>query len=257
MPLADPIDDKDALIAELREAVVARDNFIAVAAHELRNPMTPISGQVEILLLRARREGASAATIAGLERLDLAITLYVRRATALLETSRLNAEQLHLSPEVMDLSELLVATTRTYDLLSARAGSLLRCRADEPVIGVWDRLSTEQIVDNLVSNAIRYGGGKPIDVALSADDARVTITVEDHGVGISPEDQERIFQRFEQAVGSRQKSGGFGIGLWLVNQLVNAMGGEIDVNSTKGEGSTFTVRLPRNMQEIARMEQVQ
>ena len=247
-------DGADAIIAELRAAVAARDNFIAVAAHELRNPMTPIVGQVELLLARARREGASAATITGLERLELSVGHYVRRATALLEISRLNAGQMRLEPTTFDMAPFVAETTRNYDMLAARAGSVLRCDAKGPVVGVWDRLSTEQIIDNLVSNAIRYGDGKPIQVELVADEAGVTLRVVDTGVGIAPDDQNRIFERFEQAIGSRQKSGGFGIGLWLVRELTEAMGGKIDVVSAKDEGSTFTVWLPREMKEASSME---
>lgn len=250
-----PIDPTDALIAELREAVAARDDFIAIAAHELRNPMTPIVGQVDVLLRRAQREGASTTMIAGLERLELAVTHYVRRATALLEISRVNANQMRLEPTSFDMAALLIDTTRSYELLSAHAGSLLRCEAVGPVMGVWDRLSTEQIVDNLLSNAIRYGNGSPITVALAADEAAVTLSVADRGVGMTLEDQARIFERFEQAVGSRQKSGGFGIGLWLVHRLVRSMSGEITVASATGEGSTFTVRLPRYMTEMNGMDQ--
>lgn len=246
--------DIEALIAELRGAVAARGDFITVAAHELRNPMTPIAAQVQLLLVRARREGASAATMAGLERLDMAIGHYIRRATALLEISRLNAGQLRLSPTSFDMAELVAETTAHYETLAARGGSPLRCDADGPVLGIWDRLSTEQILDNLVSNAIRYSYGKPIEIALAADRDGVTITVEDRGTGIAPAHLQRIFGRFEQIAGTDRRNGGFGVGLWLVRNLVEAQGGHIDVESEVGAGSTFTVRLPRDITGTMRQQ---
>ncbi len=162
---------------------------------------------------------------------------------------------MRLEPTTFDMAPFVAETTRNYDMLAARVGSVLRCATKGPVVGVWDRLSTEQIIDNLVSNAIRYGDGKPIDVQLAADEAGVTLSVADTGVGIAADDRDRIFERFEQAIGSRQKSGGFGIGLWLVRELTEAMGGNIEVVSAEGVGSTFTVWLPREMKEASSMEQ--
>ena len=246
--------DIEGLIAELRGAVAARDDFITVAAHELRNPMTPIAAQVQLLLVRARREGASAATMAGLERLDMAIGHYIRRATALLEISRVNAGQLRLTPTAFDMAELVAEATAHYETLAVLAGSPLRCDAEGPMVGTWDRLSTEQILDNLISNAIRYGYGKPIDVALAAEHDGVAITVADRGAGIEPTHLERIFGRFEQIAGTDRRNGGFGIGLWLVRNLVEAQGGRIEVESDVGAGSTFRVHLPRDITGAMRQQ---
>lgn len=256
MPRPDSAEDRDALVEELRAAVAARDNFIAVATHELRNPMTPIVGQVELLLGRARREGASAATITGLERLEISVSHYVRRATALLEISRVNSGRLVLEPTTFDMAAFVAQITTNYEMLATRAGSVLRCDAQGPTAVMLDQLATEQIIDNLISNAIRYGDGKPILVTLVADGSGVTLRVADAGIGIAADDRDRIFDRFERAIGSRRASGGFGIGLWLVRELTLAMGGKIDVNSAESEGSTFTVWLPRRMKESIGMEQV-
>ena len=106
-----------------------------------------------------------------------------------------------------------------------------------------DELAVEQIADNLLSNAVKYGAGEPIEVSLVCDGAEARLTVRDHGIGISEQDQARIFDAFERAV-SRREEGGFGIGLWVVRHLVDAMHGEIPVTSGPAEGSTFTVILP-------------
>jgi len=246
MTTPSPDADKERLIQELRAAIAARDEFIAVAAHELRNPMTPIVGQVQLLLSRARREQASDSLIGGLEMLETAVDHYVRRATTLLEITRLNAEKIQLQPTRFDLCDLVRDCVRKYEQMAARAGIQLHFRNDRPVPGTWDRLATEQVLDNLVSNAIRYGDGEPVNVDLVADEQQVVVRVVDRGIGIAPADRTKIFERFEQG-SVAPRTGGFGIGLWLSNKLVQAQGGTLQVESELGQGSTFVVSLPRHV----------
>jgi signal transduction histidine kinase len=180
----------------------------------------------------------------GLEFLDRAVDYYVRRATTLLEISRINTGRMSLEPTAVDLSALTQDAVRRYAFLAERAGTTIEARdVQSGVVGFCDRMSVEQVLDNLLSNAVKYGYEKPIEVALTADGAQATLRVRDHGAGISADDQARIFERFEQAAGQRGQ-GGFGIGLWLARQLVEAMDGAIDVESRLDQGSTFTVRLP-------------
>lgn len=222
----------------------ARDDFIAIAAHELRNPMTPIAGEVELLLMAARRDKAPPTVVTRLERLDSAVRHYIRRATTLLNTSRASTGRICLEPAIINLSEVVEETVSSYRLTAARAGCALTLHAEQDVVGTWDPLAVEEILDNLLSNAVKFGAGKPIDVWLGADDEEARLVVRDRGIGISAEDRARIFGRFEQAVGQR-RHGGFGIGLWLVARLVEAMGGCIAIDSRPGEGAAFTVCLPR------------
>jgi two-component system, OmpR family, sensor kinase len=238
--------DQDRLIEELRREIAARDEFIAVAAHELRNPMTPIVALVQLLVTRARREEASPALLSGLQTLESAVDHYVRRATTLLEITRVNAGDLRLSPSTFDMCEVVQECSRKYQLLAERARTPLECRAKGPVIGTWDRLAIEQILDNLVSNAIRYGDGKPVKVELEGSEHEVVLRVVDCGIGIQATDRERIFERFERAAGSK-RDGGFGIGLWLTHKLVQAQAGVLELHSEVGTGSTFTVHLPRHI----------
>jgi signal transduction histidine kinase len=113
------------------------------------------------------------------------------------------------------------------------------------VVGSWDRGRLEQVVTNLLSNAVKYGDCKPIDLAVeAADDGQARLVVRDHGLGIAAHDQARIFERFERAASSRH-FGGIGLGLWIVRQIVIALGGSVSVESELGSGSTFTVTLPR------------
>lgn len=239
-------EDLQQSVEELRAAVQARDDFIAIAAHELRNPMTPIASQVDLLLAGVRRGDPHDVVLAKLERLAFFIRHYIRRATTLLDLSRATSREIRLEPMTIDLSELVRTTVQGYALMAERARSPITVSVPEGVVGVWDRLAVEQVLDNLLSNALKFGAGQAIDVGVAADDLRVTLTVRDRGGGISTEDQARIFGRFEQAVGHRQH-GGFGIGLWLVHRLVSAMGGEITVESEPGRGAAFIVTLPWSM----------
>lgn len=241
----DPVRRLEQEVGRLREAIRARDDFIAVAAHELRNPMTPVYGQVERLIEEARRwPDCPPALTQGLALLHEAIEVFVARATTLLDVTRISAG-LRLYPRPLDLPALLDRVVRRYRRAAERVGSSLTLESGAAVAGEWDPVALEQIADNLLSNAVKYGGGAPITMALDADEEDVRISVRDRGVGISTADQARIFGRFEQAILSRGP-GGLGIGLWVTRELVEAMGGRIAVDAAAGRGSTFTVTLPRH-----------
>ncbi len=207
--------------------------------------MTPIAGEVELLLRMARRQEVPSAILAGLERLEASIRHYVRRATTLLNVSRANSGQIPLEPVAFDIAELVCQTVSRFAPAAERARCPLQLDVQPEIAGVWDHLAVEQILDNLLSNALKFGAGRAVSVSLAADESCVTLTVRDEGAGISEQDQARIFGRFEQAVGQRQH-GGFGVGLWLVRSLVGAMGGSITVESAPGQGAAFTVRLARD-----------
>ena len=238
--------DKDRLIAALREAVRARDEFVAIAAHELRNPMTPILLQVGALLAAARspRRCRPEVLVPRLEALERAVEEFVRRATTLLDVSRVAAGNLRLEPAAVDLTGVVRGVVDRASVAARRARSHLEADLQEGVVGTLDRLAVEQVAENLLSNAIKFGAGRPVRVALRADGRTARLVVRDQGVGIPEADRARVFQRFERAV-TRREHGGFGIGLWLANQLVTAMGGAIAVEGAPGEGTTFTVTLPQ------------
>jgi signal transduction histidine kinase len=178
-----------------------------------------------------------------LEALELAAQEFVRRATTLLDVSRVAAGNLRLEPAVADLTGVVRGVVDRASVAARRARSHLEADLQDGVVGLWDRLALEQAAENLLSNAIKFGAGRPVHVALRADGRTARLVVRDQGVGIPEADRARVFQRFERAV-ARREHGGFGVGLWLVNQLVVAMGGAIGVESEPGAGTTFTVSLP-------------
>ena len=232
-------------VSQLREAVAARDTFIAIAAHELRNPMTPIRGQAELLLRKVRRGACSTNEIeSGLERIEWLIGQYMKRATALLDVSRITSGKLSLTCERVHLASVMRGVVASLAPLAQHAGSTIELAAPEDLVGEWDRLAIEQIIDNLISNAIKYGAGKPIELSATIDGGSAVIRVGDNGIGIPDDDKKRIFDRFERAIGSNKHATGFGIGLWLVRQLVEAMEGEVTVDTPAVGGTLFTVTLP-------------
>ena len=232
--------------AELAEAVAARDTFIAVAAHELRNPMTPIIGQVDYLLSSVQSGKTQPHQIEErLQRIQRAMAQYVRRASALLDVSRINTGTFRLDPTAFDLTALLHDVVEGFAEAARYAGSPIGITAPASLPGRWDRLAMEQIIDNLVSNAIKYGARRPVEVCVEEDGGAVLLRVRDHGAGISMQDRERIFGRFERAVGSNERHSGFGVGLWVVGQLAEAMQGAVTVADAHGGGTVFNVSLPR------------
>jgi signal transduction histidine kinase len=165
----------------------------------------------------------------------------IRLIDNLLEASRIDSGRVHLQLELIDL---LSVTTEVLDRFEATEQAQITRRL-QPAIGHWDRLRLDQILTNLVSNALKYGEGRPIDVAVRSDTTHALLEVSDRGIGIAAEHQARIFERFERVVADRRRYAGFGLGLWITSRIVEAFGGSLAVRSEAGMGSTFTVRLPK------------
>lgn len=234
----------EALAEDLRTAVRARDDFLAIAGHELKTPLTALSLQLQSALHADNRAAEHKMPVETRRRVERAV-MHLRRLQALvnelLDVSRISSGRLKLEYEDLDFAELLREVT---DRLSQEDHRLaLKVTAPASIRGRWDRIRAEQVLTNLVSNALKYGAGKPVELDLAEIDGRVRLSVTDHGIGIAPEDQERIFGRFERAV-SERNFGGLGLGLWISRQIVEAFQGTISCISVQGQGSTFTVELP-------------
>lgn len=238
--------EREKLLSDLRTAVQARDDFLSIASHELKTPLTGLQLQVQGLARVASRDPNATVPVAAFESRVLMMSRQLRRLTrliySLLDVNRITSGEMVLSIEPLALHELVAdAVSTCQDLLEP---SKAKVTVDvEPVTGSWDRLRLETIVTNLVSNAMKFGAGEPIDVTLRREASIARLTVADRGIGIPPAERERIFEKFERAV-PREHFGGFGLGLWIVRQLVKAHGGTIRVESADGRGSTFTVELP-------------
>lgn len=237
--------DNARLYREAQLAVRARDEFLTIASHELRTPLTPMQLQIDGLLRTSKRGGLTAErAIPRLEMVKRQVERLSRLITNLLDISRISAGRLELEFEEVDLAATVnEVLARFRDELTA-AGCPVFLSAPAEIIGRWDRLRLDQIVTNLLSNAIKYGAGKPIDIRLEDLEQSARLTVRDRGIGIAEDQQARIFDRFERAVSSENYSG-FGMGLWIVRQIADALGATIQVESKQGEGATFTLDLPK------------
>ncbi|HZI06094.1 MAG TPA: HAMP domain-containing sensor histidine kinase, partial [Archangium sp.] len=237
--------DNALLYREAQKAIGLRAGLLQVAAHELRTPVTALKLNVQALVGCTRREEAwSERTVSRLKGLERGVGRLGVLVDELLDVSRITSGRLVLHPEELDLAELVREVAGRFRPEAERAPCALSVRVPGPVVSRWDRLRLEQVLSNLLSNALKYGAGQPVEVALSASGERVLLSVRDEGIGIEPEVQERIFERFERAVSDRHY-GGLGMGLWITREIVTAMGGTIHVESAPRRGAVFTVELPR------------
>lgn len=232
------------LLETTRQAVAIRDRFLSMASHELRTPLTSLQLQGESMRRRIGRGEAFSHEQS--ERLVSILLRQVQRLRRLVEdmldVSRMNAGKLAVRAEPLDLSRLVAAELENRaDELQA-AGYAVSARIEPGVTGRWDPQRMEQVVANLVGNAIRYGRGAPLDVALWREGSSAKLLVRDRGIGIDPRDHARIFRAFERTANASES--GLGLGLFIVAQIVAAHGGTIAVESALGAGSTFAVELP-------------
>lgn len=234
------------------EAVGIRDEFLSVAAHELKTPLTSLKLQLNLL----------ARAITGTEGQKLPLPMETKLQAAhrqiarlnalndsLLDVSRISTGQLSLELQPVDFSQLVRECVERLEPEFARAGCAVKLDLQPEVTGRWDPLRLEQVVVNLLTNAVKYGPGKPVELRLWATGRRVSLSVKDSGIGIAPEALTRIFRKFERAVPATNY-GGLGLGLYIAQQIIEAMGGCITVESSPGVGSTFTVHLPQEQQEL-------
>lgn len=239
---------------ELQAAVRTRDDFLSVASHELKTPLTPLRLELDQLRRVLGRVPAVPAEL--VELVDSAKRQTVRLGAlveALLDVSRLVEGRLQLQRDELDLVELAREVIHRFEAQAAAAHSSIALSATAPAPGSWDRMRLDQVLSNLLANALKYGRGKPILVEIGAARGEATLSVRDKGIGIASADLERIFRRFERAVPSRHY-GGLGLGLYIANEIVRAHGGEILVESRHGEGSTFKVILPQRPQGARNLE---
>jgi PAS domain S-box-containing protein len=224
------------LYVEAREAVRLRDDFLTVAAHELRTPLTTLRLQAQAL---SRSVGASESA----RTLLRAVERLCKLADQLLDVSRIAGGRLTLQIERADVPGIVLEAAQRLEEEARRNGCAIAVRTDGELPADCDPLRIEQVVTNLVVNAIKYGRGKPIEVAVARQSRFAQISVRDHGIGVPAEDQERIFERFGRAVSVREY-GGLGMGLYISKQIIEAHGGSIRVASEAGEGATFTIEFP-------------
>lgn len=234
---------------ELQAAIRMRDDFMSMVTHELRTPLNTLFLEAQLRKMQLDRGRADIFDTAYLQdmvaRDKRQIEAMTRLIDDMMDASRIHSNQLSIRPTPVELSSLLARVVANLSNQALAAGSAITLDAGKPVTALWDEFRIEQVVINLLTNALRYGAGKPVDVSLSLSSHGACISVRDQGRGISEADQQRIFEQFER-IASDDGTGGLGLGLYITRQLVEAHGGTIVVKSQLGEGSVFTVTLPLN-----------
>lgn len=231
----------------LDRATKARDNFLMIASHELRTPLTCLELQLQVMEFDLKNSSPEDLTPdklkSGLEKQREHLSRITRIIDNILDESRINRGHIPMSPEKFDLSEMVLHIVDEFKISAESVGVTVSVDAEAGIIGKWDRFKLEQVLLNLLSNALRYGEKKPIYIKVYKQSNFAFFSVQDQGLGIRIEDQVRIFERFER-VAEEKGVKGFGLGLFISNSVVKAHGGEIHLQSEPGKGSTFVVVLP-------------
>lgn len=232
--------ERERLLEELARALEVRSDFLSIASHELRTPLTALRFNLHSIERaavdgdRARIQQKVADGSRQIQRLDELISDLMSITDVRPSDVPLVFEETRLGSLVKDVVEEFAARS---------GGQITVAPFSDDIIGRWDPRRVREVLRRLLSNAAKFGAGKPIEVTLSKDTDAALVSVRDHGIGVSAEDQERIFDRFGRAVPVKN-FGGFGLGLWIARNIVEAHGGTLTVTSQPDQGATFTMRLP-------------
>lgn len=242
------ITDKKISEEALHEALFYRDEFLSIASHELKTPLTSLKLQSQLFKRSVAKQDKMAYSQERIDRLADEVDRQVKRLTRLvddmLDISRIRSGKLSIQPEKVNLallaSEVLERSRSMFEDNDRVAPALRRC---DPCEVFCDRFRIEQVMGNLLNNAYRYGRGQPVSVEVITKGNVAHVSIIDQGIGIDRQDKEKIFTRFRRAVPASEVSG-LGLGLYIAKQIVEAHGGAIRVESELNKGSTFTVELP-------------
>ena len=226
-------------IETLMEALFYRDEFLSIASHELKTPLTIIKLQTQVFKRNSKKEHTNVYSKETVDRIvdqiDLQASRMMKLIEDMLDISRIRSGQLTMTKSLFGLTDLVREVSGQH-----HEPSVITLKIEENIYLFGDRDRIAQVLNNLLENAYRYGKGLPVEISLSKKRHKITLAVTDHGQGISAEDQERIFHRFQRAIPASQVSG-LGLGLYITREIVQAHGGKIHVKSELEKGSTFSI----------------
>jgi signal transduction histidine kinase len=233
--------------AELQRSLRMRDEFMSLVAHELRTPLNTLFLETQMRSLQLKRGNLPAFNpeqmSSMIKRDERQIKAMIRLIDDMLDVSRMKSGTLSIRPAKVELMALLERVVNDLSLQAAAAGANVVLAPHPPVEGFWDEFRIEQVVVNLLTNALRYGGGGTVEVSVQTEGCNARISVRDHGKGIAPDFIDRIFEPYERGAKSGEPKG-LGLGLYISRQLALSHGGQLTVESTPGEGATFSLILP-------------
>lgn len=239
---------------ELERAVQMRDDFLSIASHELKTPVTSLKMQMQMLRERTKPEQG---LMPPPERIVRAVESSLRQIDRLalliedlLDVARASAKKLDFRLERAELRPLLEETVARHADHAHAAGCTVELHAEAGICAQVDKFRFEQVLVNLLTNAFKYAPGTRVEVGLTASGGMARVTVRDHGPGIPPELRDKVFERFERAHNARNISG-LGLGLYISREIVRGHQGDIHVSSVPGQGATFVVELPACPREAA------
>lgn len=238
-----PETPSDPQVQELSVALAARDRFLSLIGHELRNTLAPMMLLAEQFGMLAEGSQPPGKVLSRVSMLTNNLNKLMATIERIVEVTDLRRGKVPLAPSTTNLTEVVREVCSEVAREAAAGGSELVIEANAPVVGLWDRARVKQIASNLVVNAIRYGGGGRVEIAVRNGDGDAELVVRDHGPGIDEALLPHLFGFFENA--ARPRPGGLGLGLWVVQTLCKAMGGAVHVENCCDGGARFCVVLPR------------
>ncbi|WP_437818671.1 sensor histidine kinase [Sorangium sp. So ce1078] len=243
--LCDDLDDRVPAVPIREDTARLREDFLVLAAHEIRTPVTSLLLQLQLTKRMSEREPEKtpAWAAAMLAVFDRQLGRLARLCDDMFQVRRAGPAQRAPARELVDLVVIVREVVAAAVAHRPAARGAVAVAAEGAVIGRWDRSQIERMAFHLIKNAITFGEGKPVSIEVRATRARARLIVRDHGMGIAREDHERIFARFERAVPA-ERFGGLGLGLYIAHAAARAHGGAIRVESELGRGAVFIVDLP-------------
>jgi signal transduction histidine kinase/HAMP domain-containing protein len=236
------------LFDDAKKAIEVRDEFLSIASHELRTPLTPLKMQIQSIARQINNDPGSTLTperlIRMVETSDRQISRLSILIDDLLDVTRISSGKLSLNKEFFSMKEMIIDVVSQYAHQFKYSQSVVEVDIEDDMVGFWDKVRIEQVIINLLTNAAKYAPKQAILAKITTHGDMVKVQVTDKGPGITKENHERIFKRFER-VSDKQNIGGLGLGLYICKQIVEAHHGKIYVESIPGSGATFTVELPK------------